>query len=157
MKNYFQKLLYIDYELRSIYKWFTKSIPKNLHVLDVGCGEGRYLKLLSECGYSVQGVEKNTKLAEELKQEGYRCVVPNDLSDDIKYDVIIMSHIIEHFNPDDLLEFLDSYLDKLKVGGKLIIATPLYHQYFVINHLDPLTHDLYFVPSTSSFAYFYGG
>ncbi len=55
------------------------------------------------------------------------------------YDVLLMSHIIEHFNPEDLLKFMDNYLERLKKGGYLIIATPLFTHYFYIDfdHVKP--------------------
>jgi hypothetical protein len=53
--------------------------------------------------------------------------------------VLIMSHVIEHFSPRVLLEFMDGYLDRLRTGGRLIIATPLLSDYFFddFDHVRP--------------------
>jgi predicted SAM-dependent methyltransferase len=50
-----------------------------------------------------------------------------------------MSHVIEHFSPKDLIPFLDDYLDRLKVGGRLVIAIPLLTPYFYddFDHVKP--------------------
>ena len=58
---------------------------------------------------------------------------------DDMYDVLMMFHIIEHFYPTELISFIDTYLDCLKVGGYLIIATPLFLPYFYedFDHVKP--------------------
>ena len=55
------------------------------------------------------------------------------------YDIVLMSHIIEHFEPIQLKDFIDYYLDRLKDGGHLIIATPLLTKYFYedFDHVKP--------------------
>ena len=52
-----------------------------------------------------------------------------------------MSHVIEHFAPSDLLVFMDGYIDLLRPGGHLIIATPLMSPYFYddFDHIKPLS------------------
>ena len=66
--------------------------------------------------------------------------MPEDLPrNGLKFDIIIMSHVIEHFTPNDLIEFMDGYLDLLRPGGHLIIATPLFSPYFYddFDHIKP--------------------
>ena len=55
------------------------------------------------------------------------------------YDVMIMSHVIEHFAPERLLNFMDYYLNRLRIGGRLVIATPLLGNYFYddFDHIRP--------------------
>jgi hypothetical protein len=50
-----------------------------------------------------------------------------------------MSHFIEHFTPRELLAVMDDYLDRLRVGGRLVIATPLMSDYFYddFDHVKP--------------------
>lgn len=52
---------------------------------------------------------------------------------------MIMSHVIEHFLPERLLDFIDHYLYRLKSGGHLIIATPFPWPYFLVDfdHVRP--------------------
>ena len=49
--------------------------------------------------------------------------------------------MIEHFSPEALLQFMEFYLDRLKCGGYLIIATPLMTKYFYddFDHVKPYT------------------
>ena len=59
-----------------------------------------------------------------------------------RYDVLVMSHIIEHFQYQDLIQFMESYLGCLKHGGLLLIATPLMNPSFYddFDHVKPYTH-----------------
>ena len=59
-----------------------------------------------------------------------------------QYDVLVMSHIIEHFQYQDLIKFIESYLGCLKTGGLLLIATPVMNPSFYddFDHVKPYTH-----------------
>jgi hypothetical protein len=88
----------------------------------------------------VTGVDANPELVQRNRQAGLQCLhVDEWVKTDDTYDVILMSHVIEHFTPNDLLPFMDGYLDRLKVGGSLIIATPLLTPYFYddFDHIKP--------------------
>ena len=114
--------------------------PKECRILDIGCGNGRYLQALSQSGFDVTGVDTNPELVRTSRKAGFHCLTAEEFSrtqDD--YDIILMSHVIEHFTPQELLPFMDGYLDRLKVGGSLIIATPLMTRYFYddFDHVKP--------------------
>lgn len=113
---------------------------KEYKVLDAGCGAGRYLQLLSQSGFDVTGVDENPELVRTSRKSGFHCLTTEEFSrTQDEYDIILMSHVIEHFTPQDLLPFMDGYLDRLKVGGSLIIATPLLTRYFYddFDHVKP--------------------
>lgn len=137
----YKMLKYHVSEERTIVK-FVKSLNlrSNYKILDVGCGYGRILKLLKENNIYATGIDINKNIVEHNINSGLNCMNLNDFnnSDDL-YDLIIMSHIIEHFQPSDLLEFMESYLDRLKLGGSLIIATPLESPIFYcdFDHVKP--------------------
>ena len=46
------------------------------------------------------------------------------------YDVLLCSHIVEHFAPNDLLTFLNQWLDRLPRGGHLAILTRTFNPLF---------------------------
>ena len=108
-------------------------------LLDVGCGYGRNLNTAKNiCGICI-GVDINPEIVQANKEKGFECYLPETLPRDVKFDIILMSHVIEHFSPKDLLEFMDRYLDLLNSGGDLIIATPLMSSYFYddFDHIKP--------------------
>jgi len=109
-------------------------------VLDVGCGFRRYLGRLSDMGLDVTGVDANPDIVEANREAGFRCLTTEEFSrTNETYDALLMSHVIEHFSPKDLIPFLDGYLDRLKVGGRLVIATPLLTRLFYddFDHVKP--------------------
>lgn len=130
-----------DPEFSQIMKWIDdlrSSGTKTL--LDVGCGYGRFLVPLHQKGIDATGVEVNEDSRKFLASKGIAAQsIEEYQASSKKYDVILMSHIIEHFSPNDLLNFLNSYLSKLNKNGRLIIVTPLLSDYFFddFDHVKP--------------------
>jgi SAM-dependent methyltransferase len=109
-------------------------------ILEVGCGFGNKLKLVMGLGLNIIGVEINPTIVEENKREGLVCLTSEEFNElNEHYDLMIMSHIIEHFTPSDLIKFMDNYLDRLKNNGYLIIITPLLSKLFYddYDHIKP--------------------
>lgn len=133
----------IDQESSKVVGFVTNACsgpPKECRVVDVGCGKGRYVRMLSKVGFDVTGVETNPELVQTNQKVGLHCLTTDEFAQtNDTFDVILMSHVIEHFTPQDLLPFMDGYLDRLKVGGSLIIATPFLTRYFYddFDHVRP--------------------
>lgn len=94
-------------------------------MLDVGCGNGRYLSTMRTLGWKVQGVE--------LSENGVRvCRMTNlpvhhgDLASagfpDDSFDLVTVRHVIEHIPEPD--SFMAELARILKPGGRLVIETP---------------------------------
>jgi SAM-dependent methyltransferase len=129
-------------ETRQLLKFVRQIAPQagSTRILDVGCGYGRNLDLLQRAGYDVVGVEANEQIVQANTAKGLKCVSVEEwdkLQD--TYDIIVMSHVVEHFSPSELLIFMDGYLDRLKTGGHLIICTPLLTKNFFddFDHVRP--------------------
>jgi len=114
-------------ETERIVETFRRVIQnKGSSILEVGCGYGVNLQALKKAGFSnLIGVDINKHIVDSVKSLGLECIHAEDFDKSKQYDAILMSHIIEHFMPDDLLPFMDSYLDALKPSGHLVIVTPL--------------------------------
>ena len=109
-------------------------------VLDVGCGYGEKLKLLQSLGFDVVGVDVNSDAVGQNLKSGFHCFKPDEfLGSSQMFDIVLMSHVIEHFAPSDLLEFMDAYLSHLKVSGHLLVVTPFVSPLFFYNfdHVKP--------------------
>jgi 2-polyprenyl-3-methyl-5-hydroxy-6-metoxy-1,4-benzoquinol methylase len=122
----------------------TKNNKAEYRVLDVGCGYGNKMAALTTAGYKVLGVDINPQIIATNQKQGLNCVTVEEFAQNHntdQFDIIVMSHIIEHFPPSELKDFMDDYLDKLKMGGYLIIATPLLTDYFYddFDHVKPYT------------------
>jgi len=116
------------------------GLKSDSKILDIGCGYGNKSELLRSYGFQVIGVEVNEDIVKANLRAGLECMTVSEFEQSKElYDVMLMSHIIEHFQPNDLLKFMDNYLDRLKSGGYLIIATPLNssHFYLDFDHIKP--------------------
>ena len=140
MRNFYNNFILPDEETHQVLALVKKYNSPCAKILDVGCGYGRYLKPLKEMGYEVIGVEQNLDIVSKNQEAGLPCISVEAFDTlSTQYHCIILSHIIEHFTPNDLLAFLNYYLSKLEKGGYLIIATPLYSDYFYddFDHIKP--------------------
>jgi SAM-dependent methyltransferase len=130
-----------DGESEKLLQMINKYAQVESKILDVGCGYGRNLELLLNAGYKNSlGVEINVEIVKHNMAHNLSCVTVEDFNQTLdKYDIILMSHVIEHFSPSDLKNFMDSYLDRLIPGGHLVIATPLLSDYFYddFDHIKP--------------------
>lgn len=124
------------------FKKIFKKIEKNKRILDVGCGFGKNLKLLKQMGFeNIYGTDIKEETICKVK-DNFSVFLPNDLEEYVEYnsiDVIIMSHIVEHFNYKELIYFIENYLKYLTDGGFLYISTPLLTDKFYsdFDHVKP--------------------
>lgn len=161
LKSAFRSVTKRDDESKALLRLVRSSVTDlaGLRVLDVGCGTGRYLRLFAAEGCAVTGVDANPAIVEGNRKAGHLCVAPDDLAHlPAAFDLIIMSHVIEHFAPLDLLNFMDGYLDRLRTGGHLVIATPLMSPYFYddfdhVKPYQPIGIDMVFGPHAAQVQY----
>lgn len=104
----------------------SKTIPIGGKIMDVGCGQGAFLKVAAEHGWRAFGIEPNCGKAAELEKEhGIRIFQKDFFSADIpqsEYDAVSTWDFIEHL-PDPAALVRRCGL-MLKPGGLLITATP---------------------------------
>jgi len=104
-----------------------KLIGEKGSVLDIGCGNGRFLHFLSESGtYQVYGTELPGNSAERAKQfaEINLFVGPFEKAEypDASFDAITLFHVFEHLpDPDSALTKVEKLL---KPGGILVMSFP---------------------------------
>ena len=106
---------------------YINSLELNFKsVLDIGCSHGYLLSLFKNQGKFVHGIEPSSKL-KSLAKEIYDIDITTDFIDQNfshghKYDLIIISHVLEHItNP---IQFLSYVSNLLAEGGHLFIETP---------------------------------
>lgn len=104
-------------------------------LLDVGCGNGAFLDSAIEMGWNAEGVDFDPQAVEVARQRGLNVRhggIEVLINRSEYYDVITLSHVIEHVH--DPLRMLKSCLRLLKPKGRLWLETP---------NLDSAGHSFY--------------
>lgn len=119
------------------------DLPRDSSVLDVGCGNGRLLKKLSNYYNkdSLYGIDPSA-LAVKLAKEGVGINVKMGCIENLDFapsyfDHVIASDVLEHIENDNAA--YDQLLKVLKPQGRLIITVPA-HQWLWSSHDEALDH-----------------
>ena len=132
---------------------FSENIDKTSVILDLGCGYGSFLSFLQSKKYTnVTGVDISTQEISMCKRlfTSYNFVREDILNfvslTDKKFDVVYLSHVIEHIKKEDLFVFLDSVKKILNDHGIFVIIAPNSAAYFnaAANRYGDLTHEIGF-------------
>ena len=92
------------------------SPPPGAAVLDFGCGEGKLLDRLQECGWQTSGIEP--ALDRAFQRHRRLDAIPRAAT----FDLIVLLQVLEHVpNPLDLLRQLAG---ACRVGGHLLVGVP---------------------------------
>jgi len=103
---------------------FLRAVPGG-RLLDVGCGNGERIELLRDLGWTVKGIDLDSRAVAAARGRGLDAEIgelaamnfPSD-----SFDAVLMSHVIEHVpHPADLLAECARIL---KPGGRMVILTP---------------------------------
>ena len=95
-------------------------------VLEIGCNAGYALSALTKAGYQAVGIEWNPDCVTYAReQQGLRVYQDiKEINPDEKFDVLFLSHIIEHIT--ELDDFLKNLLPYLADDGVIYIKVPNY-------------------------------
>ena len=112
---------YDNYErLYGYYLKYLKDFDIN-SVLDVGCGNGRMLELLTKAGYCAKGIDLSEKMVEIAKQRGVDAEHKNISEVTSKYDAIIcVADVLNYMDRKSLKRFLGYIKNVLKEEGIFI-------------------------------------
>jgi SAM-dependent methyltransferase len=136
---HYQTLEYARVE--RLFRDFAARSAKPLRVLDYGCGRGKYLRCFRDLGLDVAGADMNPAYIAEGRGAGFAVYSPDELFDgnDRQYDVVFLSHLVEHLTPDELVEMVPRLCAMLAPGGRLIMITPLFGERFYhdFSHVRP--------------------
>lgn len=116
-------------DARKMDGWLAHLRDEKPRFLDVGCGDGRYLRALHKRGDPkdrLWGVELDRNVVESLRREGFRachgrieCITELPAEG---FDLIVMLQVLEHVaDPGACVDRLASLLDR---DGVLVLETP---------------------------------
>lgn len=136
--NYKDQIPYLIKTYFKIIEQVKNSLPKNPKVLEVGCGNGFFLKSLMDIKFTnnVFGVEPSLKMVAEadssLKNKIKVNLFGSSLFPDNSFDLILCFHTLDHMIDPD--KFISESFSLLKKGG-IVIA--------VVHDVDGLSVKLF--------------
>tara|TARA_B100000579_G_C22825950_1_gene853138 strand:+ start:1237 stop:2115 length:879 start_codon:yes stop_codon:yes gene_type:complete len=104
-----------------------QNLKSKCSLLEVGIGNGNFIKSLKDLGYNCYCLEPHSKIATDLKDSGIHVI--NEKLENLKFDelnfkvdIIFAWHVVEHLeNLNIFIKFCEKLLNK---EGYIIISTP---------------------------------
>jgi SAM-dependent methyltransferase len=107
----------------------AKAGTREAPVVDLGCGRGEWLELLSSEGLCARGVDRNRifvagcrELDLEVTEQDVLTFLQQCKSNSI--GLVTSFHVIEHLPNKELISLIDEILRVLRPGGAVIFETP---------------------------------
>lgn len=116
-------------------------------VLDVGCGRGEFLELLTGLGIEARGVDFDGEMVKSASERGLPVTEDEALRylsnlEDNSLGGMVLIQVIEHFSAQEIVDFVALCADKMLPGGRVFVETINPQSLYVFAHafyLDP-TH-----------------
>ncbi|MFC1490907.1 class I SAM-dependent methyltransferase [Candidatus Latescibacterota bacterium] len=138
-----------EYYLRD---WLPEK--KGASIADLGCGSGKLLHYLKCQSYTnITGVDISSEQV-HIASKAIPNVIEASVLDflntqDEMFDLLTGFDIIEHFNKEEVLAFLDRCYTALKPKGRLILQTPNAESPFVPSvRYGDFSHEVCFTPGS---------
>ena len=142
------------YLIRLIKNGFPANLSSD--ILDLGCGSGALIYLANQLGYmNIIGVDVSSQQVEVAKNIGILNISEGDLFQKLlespaeSFDCVVTFDVLEHFNKNEIIKFVDEIHRVLRKQGIWIIHVPNGDSIFCgrILHGD-FTHETAFTPSS---------
>jgi 2-polyprenyl-3-methyl-5-hydroxy-6-metoxy-1,4-benzoquinol methylase len=114
--------------LRTRYEDLAREFVGFDPVLDVGFGNAEFMRLLTELGVTVRGVEADPELVERARSFGFDVVTGLAVEhlqgvEAESLGGLVMLQVVEHLTPQQLIDVVQLIGQKVRPGGKVVIET----------------------------------
>ena len=116
-------------------------------VLDVGCGRGEFLELLKRRGIAARGLDLNHEMVEVCRAAGLDATEGDVVTylralPDASLGGLFAAQVVEHLQPEYLLQFLELAHHKLRPGSPMVLETlnPACWVAFFESYIRDITH-----------------
>lgn len=106
--------------------FFSQKRLSAAQVLEVGFGNGKFLKYSVEAGWQTSGTEINPLLIKIAQENGFNALLSSDLSEleANHFDLVVAFDVLEHIPQDQISFFLNQVCRVLKIGGSCLLRFP---------------------------------
>jgi 2-polyprenyl-3-methyl-5-hydroxy-6-metoxy-1,4-benzoquinol methylase len=118
-------------EIHPLFRQFlSQSNFEHKHVLDIGCGTGKYLKILQAGGFKTDGIDSSETAVGMTKKalgDGSSILCANMFEFEIpknKYDLIISISTIHHGTKRQVQNLIDRIHGAILEDGRIFITVP---------------------------------
>jgi len=118
-------------EIHPLFKQFLNQSNFELkYILDIGCGNGKYLKILQSAGFKTDGIDSSETAIEMTKNilgENSTILCANMFEFDIPkntYDLVISISTIHHGTKEQVQNLINRIYEAILPNGKIFITVP---------------------------------
>jgi SAM-dependent methyltransferase len=107
-------------------KRINRKLYPGMKILEIGFGNGKFLKYATSNNYDVVGLETNELLVKIAIENGYNCYSADQLEKFLpqSFDLIVAFSVLEHISQESFLSYLRSLNNLLKIDGRLLALFP---------------------------------
>lgn len=134
-------------EVRARLSHYLPCFATGSVVLEIGCGRGEFLDLLEEHGVTARGIDVNHEMVELCRARGLQVEEADALDylrtlSDESLGGLFAAQVIEHLEPEYLLELLETAHRKLQPGSTIVLETinPACWVAFFESYIRDITH-----------------
>jgi O-antigen chain-terminating methyltransferase len=145
-------------EIRARQETYVECFTGRSAVVDIGCGRGEFLDLLRERGIDARGLDLNREMVELCLGRGLRAEEGDAVGflrrqPDGSLGGLVALQVVEHLQPDYLLQFLDAAYHALAPGSPIVLETinPTCWAAFFESYVRDITHARPIHPDTLSY------
>lgn len=126
-----EPLIGFDEQYEKLYQIYLQWL-KSLHVktiLDVGCGNGKFLKHLQNSGFKAQGIERSEHMVERSLQLGVEASTKEleELPRNSFDCVVAIADVLNYISPDEVGKFFEQVSGVLRQGGYFLCDVNTLH------------------------------
>jgi SAM-dependent methyltransferase len=115
--------------IKERHKGYIEFFEEAQQVLDIGCGRGEFLELLTEAGIKARGVDLDLDMVLYCQEKGLDVVREDAFTylqslPDESVGGVFAAQLVEHLEPTRIIALVNLCQRKLQPGGVLIFETP---------------------------------
>lgn len=145
-------------EIRARQIEYADRFSDSTNVLDIGCGRGELLELLRERGISATGIDLNPDAVDACRARGLQAYASDAIDylervPDNTLGGVAALQVVEHLQPEALVQLLAAIFAKLKPGARIVLETinPACWVAFFESYIRDITHVRPLHPDTLKF------